>query len=129
MKLNCYASGDGSLSFVWVLGTTAQDDTVTKEHVLDYVRANPKYAEWLLIEGKHPKMVRDVKRLDENRIVMGNRVYRYETHNNKPSWSMFDFYSAEDDILVVNYSMRSALGYFLLNEESFENAIKISNVI
>jgi hypothetical protein len=55
MKLNCYASGDGSLNFTWSLNNQAQNDQVTTEHVLEFVRANPRFAGWYLIEGRHPK--------------------------------------------------------------------------
>lgn len=129
MKLNCYASGDGSLSFVWSLNNQAQDDQVTTEHILDYVRANLRYAGWLIIEGLHPKMVKPVRRLSSINLVMDNSIYRYDAMNDRPSWQKFNFFESNTGERVVNYSMRSALGYFLLNEESFENAIKISDVI
>lgn len=136
MWLKSYASGDGSIFFVWVRENdrngSALDEYVTESDVSEFLREpenEKKWEGWDILDlgsGCVPRMVlaADVERPFHSsyKLVMGGNTYRYACHSqvvgpyhSERTTSFYD----EDNRVVVNASIVSSLCFFLNNEESF----------
>ncbi len=139
-RLNCYASGDGSLSFVWASTKHPCPCTgreVTRQDVEDYLNseegAHYKRDGWRIWQrgpwpngtGPDFSLIAPVKRIDDNTLeYKGNRytVAVSERHENGEvgdyAMTVTTVVEGIGTIDVKNWSTRAALRHFLSNEKN-----------
>jgi len=127
-KLNCYASGDGSLSFVWTRynlmtgNREAIGEPVTMEDARAFMQSiewsRPTHEVWRLLElNGMPCVYQPVKRVAPDAVVFpgSDRVYHYLKHSEQ--W--FEVWTHDPDgerIEVENLSMKARIRFFVNNE-------------
>lgn len=112
MKIRIYASGNGSLTFVWESGGNALPDKVTmqqaRQAMIDY--RNP-YEGFTLIESHgQPLLIPEVKREGNALLYNGGEYIEKEGH-------FFAWYKeAQAYHRIKNINIIAALRYFLNSE-------------
>lgn len=139
-KLSCYASGDGSLSFVWL----QEEYSLGRKRQLipDWIASGRKVmlidVENFLSNGRGAELLDSgmrlyrlngdyclatlVERLSRSDLKIGDTTYSYTIMRPDHNWIDFNFmicFRDEDDNVrdVKNLCKRSAILFFLKNEE------------
>jgi len=141
MKLECYASGDGALHFVYTEKGKSADKPVTLEDAENYLKTDPDAAllrlqNWraTLINGK-PRLVANIKRIDANTLTIDGKAFRYKIDEDSLFWK--DQRHVLDHCLTVdtdykgevtnvrNYSLRAQIRHFINNESALTPACTV----
>ena len=125
MWLRTYASGDGSICFLWTDSDRhgiAVAEPVTESDVSEYLRLPEMAKRWkgwdiLDLGTRDVRIARDVERPFHTscRLGMGGQDYRYSEKD-----GTYEFYTGVHDDHVENIDVISSLTYFLKNEFAFD---------
>jgi CRISPR/Cas system endoribonuclease Cas6 (RAMP superfamily) len=138
-KFQCYASGSGALSFVWLddRKQVATSRPVTREDVEAFLhRAEEKHLlekGWKIVElNGQLLLVHPVKRIDENTIQF--EEYTYKLHLDSPERRGHQWIGSSDftllfhhpelgDLNVENVNTRAAVRFWLEHEKELEGKL------
>ena len=142
MYLRSYASGDGSISFVWVGDSDRNgpsfSEWVTESDVSEFIRqAEEEKSTWegwdiVDVGGTHPhiKLARNVERPfhTSQQLTMEGKTYHYQTPDRRVesnddgfhhTGSNTEFHTGGSTVPVQNDAVILALCFFLNNEGAF----------
>lgn len=143
ITLNCYASGNGALSFTWLNSDNkAIGESVTESDASEFLEISHnslRYTDWIIMNnrnhGEHTLLVRPMIRLQgRNRIAYANDpdcAYNYSVwpkhiDGEEYRWHEVLFYSKNEyeNREIHNLGMRLSMLFFLNNEEQIKRAMK-----
>jgi len=117
-KLKHYASGDGSLSFVWDNRGKATGDAVTMKDAQAFMAANFDFFEgWKLLDRYGiPKAYKPVERISFDVVAIGTmrRYYRYVM--GPRGLDIYELGQDNDTYHVKNLNIIGQIQFFLENE-------------
>lgn len=138
LRLLCYASGSGALSFSWDYDGVAETFPILKEDVqvyLNEIEPRLKKDYWLLKINDNWQLVHKVKRKDKETLLLKvkgrYKEVRYK-HTNPKVDAWFNCYSFDafmhseilgKDIKIKNISMLGNIRYFLEHEKAITEAL------
>jgi len=113
-RLNIYASGDGSLSFVWDQQGKACGKMVSMYYAEQAIKRKPGvYDDFRLVDMHGPRLIPDVKRIADNILQFSGKAYIQK------GGEFYIHIEADNGLhLVKNISAISALKFFLEHEKS-----------
>lgn len=113
MKLKCYASGDGSLSFTWEYKDKALNDEVTETHIKEWLVDHHEYAYMRLVYVNHGwKLLYPITRKSENLLKFESlHDIKYYEYTNNPLVVKEVFGE-----VTAHLSTIAAIKFFLENE-------------
>lgn len=136
-KLNCYASGSGSLSFVWIDKETNQcvNRRVTKTDVKRYVASQKKQGKkignWIIFDlGKEWQLVAPIKRLSESMLEVEKEVFEYSVNkeggDSEIRWHHLTVWKEDETrrYEVKHISTRSSILFYLNHEAEIVKAMQ-----
>jgi len=115
-----YASGDGSISFVFQDrdGKASNSLKVSKRDVLEFLEIGKgrRFKFWNIFKnGPHYHLFQTVKRLNHDELEFNGKIYRYA----KVHEQFFHILSDDGDE-VKNLSIKAALMFFVNNEQAID---------
>lgn len=148
VELQCYAPGDGALSFTFTekkydrmfdrTDIVASSQPVELVHVIEYMKKHQDDLKdfWILNINSQWRAVKKVVRGSTGFLLMDNNEYRYKVEPIPPHGdilisNMFvELYqhARQDWIRVRNVNVLGALKYFLTNEEKINKALEENHV-
>lgn len=146
-KLNCYASGNGALHFCWLTPVwgagrlpemVASGQPVTLDEAKAYLDSpegeslKSKGFRACILDGVHPVLIADVKRIDSETLAINGERYTYEInredlffkrdgHVREASLTLYAP-DGEGKFRVRNINSISAVCHFLNHEEAIGKA-------
>ena len=117
--LNAYASGDGSISFVWSRFGTATGEPVTPTHVSLWQKEFNRFTTLKIMNTKGGvKLYNPVTRIDGNTLVMNNRIYTYKKDESVTACDLYTVFDKEDSLPFSDGNVTAMqINFFLRNEQ------------
>lgn len=114
--LQCYASGDGSLSFVFSdkYSNLARPEEVHLSFIKDFIETRkPELKSWYpLKQGNTYKLFQKVRRISEESVSLEGTLYKYS----KVKKNLFFIFDTSDNE-IKNMNIRAAIMFFVNNEQ------------
>lgn len=146
-KLNCYASGNGALHFCWLTQVwgagrlpdlVASGQPVTLDEAKAYLDSpegeslKAKGFRACVLDGVHPVLIADVRRIDDNTLSVEGKQYTYEINKDDFFFkrdghvreASLTLYATDDGerFKVRNINAISAVCHYLSNEKAINEA-------